>query len=411
MSSFKRITCRLCASYNLELVFKLAPTPPADAYVGASEVGKKQEVYPLDLYFCRDCGLTQLLEVVSPEEIYLKYKYETSRSPGLSEHYRDYADWVIKKFGIPEKSFVVDIGCNDGTLLKFFKIKNIRVLGIDPASKVAEKGSSEGVEILTEFFTPALAYKIKRERGAADVITANNVMANIDDLDEFVSGIHDLLSPEGIFVFETGYLVDMVNNSVFDNIYHEHISYFSVKPLLPFFSRHDMEFIDIERVPTKGGSIRGVVQRIGAKRRPSGSIKKIISLEEKNGFGDAGTLKDFAKRIDGIRKELVGVLDKYRKDGKRVAGYGASHSVTTMIFQFGIADNLDFLVDDNPLKQNRFSPGFHIPVMNPNVIYERKPDYILILPWRFSKPIIDRHSKYANGGGRFIVPLPKVEII
>jgi len=410
-ADLRREECRLCRSRDMELVIKAVPTPPADAYVSKEQLDEVQKTYPLDIFFCKDCFLVQMLDIVPPEVIYPDYIYETSRSPGLLEHYQNYADDVLDSIDLPKGSFVVDIGCNDGTLLKFFKDKGMRVLGIDPAQEVVKKAAESGVEVMVEFFNAEVARRIKDKYGNAAVITSNNTIANIDDLTDIVEGVRGLLSPDGVFVIETGYLVDLVQNRVFDNIYHEHISYFSIMPLDSFFHSHGMELIDVKRVPTKGGSIRVTVQLAGGPRRTSSSVAETIALEKESGFDKPETFKDFAEQIESVKTDMLQLLKDKKAQGKTIAGYGASHSVTTLIYHFELSDLLDFLVDDNSLKQNLFSPGHHIPVLHPRAIYERRPDYVVILPWRFSKSIIKKHKQYLEQGGHFIVPLPKVEVI
>ena len=410
-TSFKRDTCRMCGENDLELVMPIKPTPLADAYVTSDRVEDVQQLYPLDLYFCRSCCLVQLLGVVSPEVIYPDYIYETAGSLGLVEHFQKYADGVVNRLNAEKGSLVIDIGCNDGTLLKSFKNKGMRVLGVEPARDVSQKATEAGIDILTSFFTSELAAKIRDEYGPATIVTANNVFANIDDLTDIIKGIRGILAPDGVFIFETGYLADMIQGCVFDNIYHEHLCYFSVKPLEAFFKRNGMELIFIERVPTKGGSIRGIVQLDKGKRPVDSSVKDLIALENSLGFERTEVFNVFADRINSMKDQLLKLLNGLEAKGKTVAGYGASNSVTTMIYHFDLAEFISFLVDDNPIKQGRFSPGYHIPILSSEVIYEKKPDYLIILPWRFSKPIIKKHGKYLKHGGHFIVPIPEVEII
>jgi len=408
---YKRDTCRLCGGTALELVLPLSPTPLGDAFVPKEQLRKAQAAYPLELYLCRDCGLPQLLHVVRPELIYIDYIYQTSVSLGLPEHFQRYVDETLDFLNPPAGTFVVEIGSNDGTLLEAFQDRGMRVLGIDPAHEIAQKATERGVETLPVFFNKKVARAIRNERGLAGIIAANNVMANIDDLDGFVAGIHDLLMPDGIYVFETGYMADLVPNMVFDFIYHEHLSYFLVKPLQFFFHCHGMKIIDAKRVATKGGSLRCMVQLEGGPRRVLPTVAEVTDYEESTGIGRPETLKDFANKIDAVKKELLSVLHDLKQRGKVIAGYGASHSVTTMLHHFDLGDKVEFVLDDNPIKHHTFSPGHHIPVLPPQALYERKPDYVLILAWRYAQPIMNKHQTFLEQGGHFIVPLPKVEVI
>lgn len=410
-SVFRRKSCRLCGGHGLDLVLRLAPTPVADAYVSADRLDEVQETYPLDLVLCNGCSGVQLLDVVDPGVLYGDYLYVTSSSPGLDKHFQQYAADVLHRVNPSKEALVIDVGSNDGTLLRFFQKEGMRVLGIDPAGDIARKATESGTETLQAFFTPDVARRIKNERGRATIITANNVIANIDDLAQLAEAVRELLAPDGVFIFETGYLVDLIRETVFDNIYHEHLCYHSVKPLELFFRRNGMELIHASRVPTKGGSLRGTVQLAGGPRTVSLSVAELIALEVSLGLDRAETFKAFAAKLDSVKTELLKFLREVKTQGRTIAGYGASHSVTTIIYHFGLGDILSFLVDDNPRKRNLYSPGHHIPVLSPQALYERKPDYVLTLAWRFSEAVMKKHEAYLDQGGHFIVPLPEIRVI
>ncbi len=410
-SVYRRDTCRLCDSRALELVLPLTPTPLADAYVSAQHLNEIQPIYPLDLYLCNDCGFAQLLNVVIPQAIYLDYIYETTSSLGLADHFGLYAREVLAHIHPPGNALVVDIGSNDGTLLRFFQERGLRVLGIDPAREIARQATASGIETLADFFTLDLSRKIKRERGPAAIITANNLYANVDDLSSLTEAIRDLLAPDGVFIFESFYLADWMQNMVFDFTYHEHLSYFSVKPLDAFFRHHDMELIDVQRVPTKGGSVRCTVQRSGGQRQVAKTVLEMIALETRLGLHQAKTFKSFGSRIDESKRQVLDLVLRLISQGKTLAGYGASATTTTLIYHFGLGEKLTFIADDYTAKQNLFSPGYHIPVLPPHAIYERKPDYVLVLAWRYAVPIIKKHHDFIDHGGHFIVPLPDLKMI
>lgn len=407
----RRTTCRLCGSRDLQLVFQLAPSAIGDAYVGAEQLDRVQERYPIDLFLCGACGLSQLLDVISPEILYADYIYLTTSSLGLGGHFEGYATEVLERIRPPRGSIAVDIGSNDGTLLRFFKARGMRVLGVDPAREIARDATRAGIETLPEFFTPALAEWIRRERGPAAIVTANNVFANVDDLGSMTTGIRALLTPDGVFIFESFYLLDLIRNMVFDFIYHEHISAFAVKPLRGFFPRFGMELIDALRVPTKGGSLRYTVQLEGGPRPVSPFVSELVDLEIASGLYRPETFADFAAKIDALKVQVVGLLRKLKADGKSIAAYGASITGTTLIHHFDLAPFLEFLVDDNPAKQHMFSPGHHIPVYPSQALYERKPDCVVILAWRFVDPIVAKHQTFLDGGGRFVVPVPAVRVM
>lgn len=411
ISVFHRETCRLCGGRNKELVLHLEPTPPGDHYVPAGEINRIQETYPLDLFLCRLCGHLELSDVVDPKILYGNYIYETSISMGLVEHYRRYADEVIGRVKPSKNSFIVDIGSNDGTLLRFCQQQGMRVLGIDPAHDIAEKATESGVKTLSAFFTADLAHKIRNEYGPATIVTANNVIANIDNLDDMIKGISVLLDSKGIFVFETGYAVDLVENMLVDNIYHEHLCYYSVKPLESFFRRHGMELIDVQRNFSKGGSLRCTVQLAGGIYSTSPSVAELISLETGIGIDRSEVFNAFSVKIGILKNKIQTLLREIKLQGKTIAAYGASVGVTTLAYYLDLSKLIDFVVDDNPARHNLFTPGYHIPVLSPHIIYERKPDYVLILAWRYSEPIMKKHNTYLKNGGHFIVPLPQLSVI
>ncbi|MGP8281865.1 MAG: methyltransferase domain-containing protein [Desulfomonilaceae bacterium] len=408
---YKRETCRLCDSKSLELVMPLTSTPLADSYVDKDHVNEVQPVYPLNLYLCNDCGFSQLLDIVIPQVIYRDYIYETVSSLGLVEHFRNYATDVFDKIRPSANGLVVDIGSNDGSLLSFFKGYGMRVLGVDPAERIAKRATDSGIETLPEFFTSDLGIAIQEKYGSASIITANNLYANVDDLKALTLAIRDLLTDNGVFVFESFYLADWMENMVFDFTYHEHLSYFSVKPLQVFFSGLGMELIDVERISTKGGSIRCTIQRAGGPRHVTSNVSKMISMETELGLHNAVTFQAFAKRIDTAKHNVLDLVEPLVSKGKTIAGYGASATTTTLLYHFGLGDKLSFILDDYPAKQNLYSPGYHIPVLGPDALYERSPDFVMILAWRYAEPIIEKHKMYLERGGRFIVPLPDLKVI
>jgi SAM-dependent methyltransferase len=407
----RRPDCRLCGGTDHELVLRLEPTPLADAYVPASR-GREQQLFPLDLFLCKGCGHSQLLDVIDPEVLYRDYIYVTTSSLGLAEHFGGYAASVLGKLGTSSHSLVVDVGSNDGTLLRHFKGRGMKVLGIEPAREIAASATRDGVETLPEFFGEALAREVRAKHGPASVITMNNLFANIDGLRDVASGVRALLAPDGVFVFETFYFVDYVKNLVFDFMYHEHLSYFTVQPLSRFFGSLGMEIIDVERVPTKGGSIRCMVQLAGGPRQPSPSVAACIAEENAMGIQQPGArvFRQYADRIEGCKRRVRQELDALKSAGKRVAAYGASATSTTLIYHFGLTGDLEFIVDDNPSRQGTVSPGCHIPVVPSTALLEKAPDAVVLLAWRYRDPILKRNRAYLERGGRFLIPLPEFSI-
>ena len=409
---FRRGTCRLCGSAALTIVFSLAPTPLANAFVTREGLDQEQRRYPLDIFFCESCGHLQLLDVIDPVALYEHYVYVSGTSPVFVEHFKEYADYVVGNFLPPSDGLVVDIGSNDGTLLRFFKDSGRRVLGVDPAREIAEQARASGIPTIVDFFTPRLADRVRREHGPASVITSNNVIAHIDDLAAVMEGIRHLLATDGVFVFEVSYLLDVVEKTLFDMFYHEHLDYHSVSPLIGFFSRCGLELIDAVRVDTHGGSLRGVVQMKGGPRAVGASVARAVAQEEATELNKPETFRVFAAHIETLKTELVGLLRRLKADGKRIAGFGAPAKTTTLMYHFGFEPGMiDFIVDDSPLKQGHFTPGMHIPVVPTQQLYERRPDYAVILAWNFAGPIMAKHAAFHDGGGHFIIPLPKVQVV
>ncbi|RAU22247.1 SAM-dependent methyltransferase [Paramagnetospirillum kuznetsovii] len=388
---------------------QLAPTPPANAFVYEAELGVDQELFPLDLYFCEDCAHLQRLDLLDPWVLFEHYVYVSGTSPVFVKHFEDYAAFVMDSYKPNPGGLVLEFGSNDGTLLDFFQKSGMRVLGVDPARSISEDATARGIETICGLFGKELGEDILATRGKAEVICANNVFAHIDDLAGVVDGIRNLLTPSGVFVFEVSYLGDVVRNILFDTIYHEGLDYHSVKPLVRFFAAHGLEFIDVLPVPTHGGSIRCVAQLAGGPHAVQPSVAASIADEEAMCLDRAETFRSFARNIDALGAELRRLLNGLKADGKRIAGYGAPAKATTFLYHFRIGpDLIDFIVEDNPLKQGMYTPGKHIPLVPPSVLADAKPDYILILAWNFADAIIEKHASYRQAGGRFIIPIPAV---
>ena len=395
----------------MELVLPLVPSAIADDYVSADRLDEKQPAFPLDLFLCNDCKHTQILDVINPDILFRNFTYVTSVSLGLVEHFRKLAEKLISRFSLGPDSLVIEIGSNDGTLLRFFKERGIKVLGIDPALEIARKATESGLETIPEFFTSRLATEILEKRGPATLFIANNVFAHADNLGDIADGIRKLLAPDGVFVFEVSYMVDIVDKMLFDTIFHEHLCYHAIRPFVNFFRLHGLELFDVERIPTKGGSLRGYA-RLGSDPRPvEPAVGELLALEEKLDFGNPEVFRAYANRINAAKTALLDLLSKLRSEGKTIAGYGASSTVTTLLHHFELGDKIDYLVDDNPLKQGTFSPGHHIPVLPSSALSERKPDYTVILAWMYREPIIQKNQGYLQQGGHFIVPIPELRIV
>jgi SAM-dependent methyltransferase len=409
-----RTDCRLCGSRRLTRVFSLAPTPPANEFVGEAQRGRPQERFPLDVHLCTTCGHVQLLDIVDPERLFRNYVYVSATSPVFVDHFRRYAEALLALTGMPKGSRVVEIGSNDGTLLRFFQEAGMRVLGIDPARRIAEEATKGGIETLPEFFDRSLATRLRAKGWEAALILANNVFAHADDLHTIAEGVAHLLAPEGLFVFEVSYLLDVFEKTLFDTIYHEHLSYHTVKPLVGFFERHGLELVDVLRVDSHGGSLRGLVKRRGARRPRQSTVDTLMAEEAGLGLHGPEAYQRFFARIEERKRELAALLTGLKAEGKRIAGFGAPAKATTLMFHFGLGPGtLEYVIDESPLKQGLYTPGHHIPVVPPASLYDpaRRPDYALILAWNFAESIIKKHQAFREAGGRFIVPLPVVQVI
>lgn len=408
---FHRDTCRLCGSRSLELVLPILPSAIGDAFVPAPRLGEKQGTYSLDTYLCLDCGHLQNIDTVNPSILFRDYTYRTSVSVGLVEHFRKYAASVIEKVKAPKGALVVEIGSNDGSLLKAFKNQGMRVTGIDPARAIAETATAEGIPTIPEFFSTAIAEKIVAEQGHAAVFCANNVFAHIDDMADIVAGIRKVLADDGVFVFEVSYIFDMIDNMVFDTIYHEHVSHHALLPLEKFFNRFDMTLFDVEKQSSKGGSIRGFAQPLSTgKRLKSQTLLSLYEGEEKRQYRNPKVYRDFYDAIEARKKETLRIVDEVIAAGGVVAGYGASTTTTTLLYHFELEKRIKFIVDDNPIKQGMYSPGAHIPVLPSEALKEKKPALVVILAWIYSEPIIERNESYLKSGGNFLIPLPEPKL-
>lgn len=413
MSKVTPITCcRLCRSTDLQNVLSLSPTPAGDSYLPPDQHPERLESYPLDVFLCRKCGHAQLGALVDPSEIYTNYLYTTSVSLGLAEHFRRYAETVCTKLQLRPGSLVVDIGSNDGTLLRAFKEKGMKVLGVDPAKEIARRATESGIPTLNAFFTPALAAGVIEQHGSASLVIANNMVANVPNPTDFVQGVNQLIGERGHFVWETGYVRYLTEDCVFDNVHHEHIDYYSVRPLIGFYQQFGLELFDVETTTSKGSSIRCYVRRKSTVLKTDPSVADLIKREEQFGYFSPDTYVRLATRLAATRTELHKKIAAWRAEGKTVAGYGAAIGTTTMLYHFDLGSKLDFLVDDNPIRHGLQSPGYALTVEPGNrLTNSSRPDYVLILAWRYANAIIQRNQAFLQCGGTFIKVLPEIAAV
>jgi len=407
----KDTICRICNSNNIDTILKLKDTPLEEQFVDESNIHIEQKSYPLELALCNKCGYVHLPYVVNPEESYNNYLYNSGVTPGLRSHYDDYAKKIVTKYKIKKKSFIVDLGSNDGSMLSSFKKQDMNVLGVEPAKFIAESANKSGVETINDFFTDKVVSKILISYGKADVISANYMYANIDNIVQFTKSVENLLSKDGIFVVETGYHVEQFKIKMFDYIYHEHFSYFTVGVMNYLFNKCGLEIIDAQKTKPKGGSIRVVAQKQNGLRHKLPAVDIIIKSENESNIYQHEIYKSLSKELQELKLELIKLLKNLKAKGKSIIAFGASHSTTTLIFHFELGDYFDYIVDDNEAKHGQYSPGLHIPVFSTDKMYADSPDYVLILAWQHQDIIRDRHSKFIENGGKFIVPLPDVCVV
>jgi SAM-dependent methyltransferase len=408
-----RSDCRACGSHGLDLVVSLNPLPLVSPNVGVEpdEAASAARVcVPLDLHLCADCGLLQLNAVIDPAFQYNKFKYVTAISVGLPEHFRKSAGEILRRAGLAEIGRVVEIGSNDGTLLRAFGERGWQILGIDPAEKAAAVARAHGVPTITGFFNAASAHDLRRRIGDADLVIANNTLANIDDLNEVAIGLDAVLAADGVFVFETSYGASVVSKTLLDTIYHEHLSYFTVKPLQAYFTRHGFELFHVDEIATKGGSIRGFVQHAGGARPVSASVSELIATEYALGLYCGAAYRRMSAAIDETRRNLAEAVARFGDSNRAVAGYGASVGCVSLVNQLNLTTELACLFDDRPLLDVILGPDYAIPVVASQEIYRRRPELIVILAWRYANLIMNRHRTFMATGGRFVLPLPEVAV-
>ncbi len=406
-----RITgCRSCGSGRLGTFLSLGNLPLSDGFLSEDQLAEEEPRYPLEVAFCHDCALVQILETVPPEELFGEdYPYFSSFTDTLLAHARSNVAARIEERRLGPDSLVVELASNDGYLLQYYREKGIPVLGIDPAPGPVEAARRRGIETLQAFFGSDLASRLAAEGRRADVIHANNVLAHVADTNGFVAGIRTLLKEDGVAVIEAPYVRDLIDHGEFDTIYHEHLCYFSVSALCPLFERHGLHLNRVERLPIHGGSLRLFVE---PRKQPEASVLRLLDEEKALGIDRFDYYARFGERVRGIRDELVALLTGLRKQGMRMVGYGAAAKGTILLNYCGIGpETLAFVVDRNVHKQGRYVPGVRLRIEPPSRILETQPDYVLILPWNFQEEIMEQQAEYRRRGGRFIVPIPEPRIV
>ena len=403
-------TCRSCGHADLEPVLDLGTTALADRMLHESQLSEHEPTFPLEVVFCPNCSLMQILETVDPRVLFDEdYPYFSSFSNYLLDHSKKNVEELIERRGLGPDSFVVELASNDGYLLKNYVDHGIPVLGIDPVPALCEAAEKIGVPSLAEFFGLDSAEKMAAEGKQADIIHANNVLAHVADTNGFVAGIAALLKPAGMAVIEFPYVRDLIDHCEFDTIYHEHLCYFSVTAVDNLLRRHGLFLNDVWRLPIHGGSLRLFIEKTAA---PLESVTGLLAEEKELGIDRIDYYREFSRRVETLKESLLTMLRDLKGQGKSIAAYGAAAKGSTMINFAGIGtDLLDFVADKNVHKQGRYMPGQHIPIVAAEKIAEQQPDYVLLLPWNLASEILAQEQAFRDKGGKFIIPVPDPHIV
>lgn len=410
-ATYRRLErCRICGSRDLDRFLELGETPLANAFVAPERPDDPEARFPLDVLRCSSCGLVQLSVVVRPDILFGHYLYATSASAPMVEHFAALAEEIVLRFA-PPGSLVVEVGSNDGVLLRPLQEGGAKVLGIEPAANLAAQANADGLETWTEYFATPVAHRVVAERGRARVVVANNALGQIDGLDDVATAVDTLLDDDGVFVAEVPYLAHLLERVEYDTIYHEHLSYFAVAPLEKLFSGVGLELFDVRQLPTHGGSIRIYVGRPGA-HAPTADLSAARAAERDAHLDDPDAYARFAERVRASREALRAMLGDLVRSGHRVAGLGATAKSCTLLHYCGIgSDTIDFIGDSTPLKQGLLTPGTHIPVRPEAAILDGRVDRVLLLAWNYADAIVRRHTDFIARGGRFIHPIPLARLV
>tara|TARA_Y100000590_G_scaffold174806_1_gene199828 strand:- start:568 stop:1806 length:1239 start_codon:yes stop_codon:yes gene_type:complete len=412
MNEITNFSCRFCDSQLDTIFLDLGITPSANSFLKKENLSSEKS-FPLRVFVCNKCLLVQLPEIIDPNELFSDYAYFSSFSETWLKHAEDYVDMMIRRFDIKYSSKIMEIASNDGYLLKNFVNRNIPVLGIEPASNVADTAIKNGIPTLKKFFSIKTANEIKEKNGLADFLIGNNVLAHVPNINDFISGMKILLSSNGIITMEFPHILQLIKNNEFDTIYHEHFSYFSFITVQKIFNFHELEIFDVEEISTHGGSLRIFVKHQNNKQyQINDNIENLIKKEKEYELDKISTYQNFSEKVQNVKKKLNDFIQSVNKEGKSVVCYGAPAKGNTLLNFCEINNKqIDFVVDRSPHKQGLFLPGSHIQIKSVEVIQETKPDYIIILPWNIKDEIMEQISFVNNWGGKFVIPIPEVKIL
>ena len=407
------MNCRACKSNKMYKFLDLGNQPPADQFREPTKINDPVVYYPLNVFICEDCGLVQLGYIVDPVILYQdNYPYESSTTITGQKHYYDFAKSVVESFNISSDDYVMDIGSNVGVLLQGFKNCGTKILGVDPAANICEIANNQGIPTYNAFFNEKVAVKLRNQYGLFSVITGTNVFAHIDDWDSLVKGVVKLLdSKKGVFIIESPHFLHLLKSLEYDTIYHEHLNYISIEPLVPFFDKYNMEIIKIEQKDIHGGSIRIFVSKKGNYKIEE-SVAEVLYDEKLYGIRSRSVLDDFAIKVKQNRDEIIDLIYKLKKSGKRVVCISAPAKGMTLLNYCSLGkDAFDYIAEKSLLKIGLLSPGGNIPIVTDAQLIKDNPDYAVLLAWNFSKEIMANLEEYKRNGGKFIVPIPKPVIL
>ncbi|BAZ01553.1 C-methyltransferase [Tolypothrix tenuis PCC 7101] len=404
--------CLFCGTGLRHTFVDLGMSPPCESYRSLKQLNEMEPFYPLHAYVCENCLLVQLQEYVSPENIFSDYAYFSSYSDSWLKHAKNYVDLVVERFQLNQESQVIEIASNDGYLLQYFVEKNIPALGIEPAANVAEVAIKKGIPTVVKFFGQETAKEQVAKGVKADLLLGNNVLAHTPYLNDFVKGMKIILKPQGVITMEFPHLMRLIDENQFDTIYHEHFSYFSFLTVEKIFATHGLTIFDVQELKSHGGSLRIYARHTEDHSKPvSEQVVELKAREEAAGFHKLEYYFSFGEQVKETKRKLLDFLIQAKREGKSIAGYGAPGKGNTLLNYCGIrTDFLDYTVDRSPYKQGQFLPGTHIPIFHPDKIQETKPDYVLILPWNLKDEIMSQISYIRDWGGKFVVPIPEVQI-
>jgi SAM-dependent methyltransferase len=406
--------CRFCKEELKDVFIDLVNSPPSNSFLTRQQLNEPEVFFPLKVYTCNNCFLVQVDEYKKSDAIFDdEYVYFSSFSTSWLAHAKKYTEKMIDRFGLSEKSQVIEIASNDGYLLQYFKQKNIPVLGIEPTANTAKVAEEKGIESITEFFGTRLAKKLVDQGRKADLLLGNNVLAHVPDIVDFIAGMKLILKEGGIITMEFPHLMQLVDNNQFDTIYHEHFSYLSFFTVKQIFSSQGLDLFDVEEIPTHGGSLRIYGKHSEDNTRPiSRNVDLLLEKEIAKGMNSLSYYQNFQQKALQVKLGFNGFLTEQKLLNKKVAGYGAAAKGNTLLNYCGIKnDQIDYVVDANPHKQNKWLPASHIPVVNEAYLKESKPDYVIIFPWNLKDEIVKQLSYIKDWDGKFVVPIPELEVI